>query len=124
MIRLDDILMEKNDRRDEIDVDKLKKLVDDIEIDFKEWLDVLPVDAGVAAEILTRKTDASASSSDDAKYLNCPYNRQHTHILRKNYERHVNACRLKQNAYSRNEIVSVFFPIETFREIRKRKSIV
>lgn len=98
MISLDDIKMK--DDNGGIDLRKFKSLVAELELNLNSCLSKLSIDTS------TLSKSNESSSQIDPPLFNCPYNSQHKRISAKNYERHVNICRLKKRLYSNNEIVS------------------
>lgn len=130
LLKLDDLLTTTtNDVKDNehdqqetrhLDVGKLKAVIADLELDYNEWLGKLNVNKKANQNenllkncLLTKHSKQPTSSSiaqdETQEYLDCPYDSQHTRILKKNFERHVNACKLKQSRYSAAEIVSNSF---------------
>ena len=101
MISLDDIKMK--DDNEGIDLKKFKSLVAELEHNLNSCLSKLSIDTSTLS---MSKQDNGSSSQVDPPLFNCPYNSQHKRISAKNYERHVNICRLKKRLYSNNEIVS------------------
>jgi hypothetical protein len=49
------------------------------------------------------------NETNETRLLQCPYNRGHTKISSKNYEKHVHRCALKERNYTNEDIVSRFF---------------
>lgn len=124
LIKLDDLLKATANSREQlsseqqeqpqqiIDVDKLNTMVAQLDLDFNNWLTKLNLKHSKhdLTRPLFRRSSidelAKANADTTSEYLDCPYDRQHTRILRKNFERHVNTCKLKRSKYSSNEIVS------------------
>lgn len=102
MISLDDIKMK--DDNGGIDLGKFKSLIAELELNLNSSLSKLSIDKSTLS---MSKQDNGSSSQVDSPLFNCPYNSQHKRISAKNYERHVNICRLKKRLYSNNEIVSI-----------------
>lgn len=136
LLKLDDLLtttttLATNDVKDDhdqqetrrLDVGKLKAVIADLELDFNEWIDKLNVNKkanqneDLLKNCLLKKLPKQSTTTrvddhtqdDTQEYLDCPYDSQHRRILKKNFERHVNACKLKQSRYSAAEIVSNSF---------------
>lgn len=114
-IEVNDLVRADENGERVIDVEKLDELVESLELDLNGWLKKLPnrvlrlnLDKSEKFLDVEAGTQPSGNNDDENRYFNCPFNRQHTRILVKNYEKHVNICKLKQNNYSKIEIVCQF----------------
>lgn len=104
------------------DLNKLEHLIDSLEIDVNSWLKRFNLNRESLVEFENKTTNrppaARCSTNDDEQklddqnltvYYDCPFNSQHKRISAKNFEKHVNKCRLKQKNYSNVEIVILLF---------------
>ncbi len=87
-----------NSNTNEISLKSFEKVLNKIENDMNDWLKKFDWNR----EVLFEKHNANDSR---VELFNCPYNKAHTGILKKNYDKHVLKCNLKTQNHHNEDIV-------------------
>ncbi len=87
-----------NSNTNEISLKSFEQVLNKIENDMNDWLKKFDWNR----EVLFEKHNANDSR---VELFNCPYNKAHTGILKKNYDKHVLKCNLKTQNHHNEDIV-------------------
>ena len=93
-----------NTQTNEISLKTFENTLNQIENDMTNWLQKF--DWNKETLLKKRKLDDLTDES-----LKCPYNVTHTGISKKNYDKHVLKCSLKNQKHQSDDIVYIFFPL-------------
>ncbi len=103
--KLNNITLNKNTNSKKQLIENLQSIIDLFEDDMTKWLNKFGWQKD-SLLLMNRSKAISNNKNNDQVYLTCPFNSGHTKILEKNYDKHVNKCRLGCLGYTNRDIVS------------------
>ena len=92
----------------EISLKSFEQVLNNIENDMNEWLKKFSWSKDVLFE-KHKENDVTSNKEARGEIFNCPYNKSHTGILKKNYDKHVLKCNLKMQNHQKEDIVRIRF---------------
>jgi hypothetical protein len=85
----------------QISLKSFEHVLNKIENDMNDWLKKFDWNR----EVLFEKHNPYNANESRVELFNCPYNKAHTGILKKNYDKHVLRCNLKTQNHQNEDIV-------------------
>lgn len=109
MFNIENLKDDSSENKDKISVEKLENFVNILENGMNDWLN----------KFEWKKDDLFESKlkeNDQTKTLDCPFNPGHKNISLKNFDKHVNKCKMKDKSYTKKDIVSDFMVYTRLRD--------
>jgi hypothetical protein len=106
----------------EISLKSFEQVLNNIENDMNEWLKKFSWSKDVLFE-KHKESDVKNNTEARGEILNCPYNKSHTGILKKNYDKHVLKCNLKMQHHQNEDIVRTRFIFSFIVRVSQNVSI-